>query len=154
MSSMIAKPVIKNKFWIVENDGQPVATIQASPTGVVLVHAEQREPFPSIKLLSARYNIQISRKLAQPAKKATSKDIYGFPVSGNSYNEVYDVKRQLPFYTKTPKSKSQYCAGHYSIMINRRWVTQFCPKAITLNRYEYLGPFVTNEQAAAAVPTK
>jgi len=154
MNSMIAKPVIKNKFWIVENNGQPVATIQASPTGVVLVHDEWREPFPSIKLLSARYNIQISRKLAQPVKKVAHKDIYGFPVSGNSYNEVYDVKRQLPFYTKTPKSKSQFCAGHYALLINRRWVTQFCPKSITLNRYKYLGPFITEEQAKTAIPAK
>lgn len=151
MTSMIAKPVIRNKFWIVENNGQPVATIQASPTGVVLVHNEWREPFPSIKLLSARYNIQVSRKLVQPIKKVTHKDIYGFPVSGKSYNEVYDVKRQLPFYTKTPKSKSQFCAGHYAVFINRRWVTYVCPKAITLNRYKYLGPFVNEEQAKTAI---
>jgi hypothetical protein len=152
---MIAKPVIKNKFWIVENDGKPVATIQAGPTGVALVHDEYRELFPSIKILSARYNIKVSRSIIKPLASASPNNtIYGFPINSKSFNEVYDVKRQLPFYTKTAKSKSQFCAGHYAVQINRRWVTQFCPKAITLNRYEYLGPFVSEEQAKTAIPAK
>jgi hypothetical protein len=151
---MIAKPVVKNKFWIVENDGKPVATIQAGPTGVALVHDEYRELFPSIKMLSARYNIRVSRSMAKVVQPVAPPSIYGFPLTGKSFNEVYDVKRQLPFYTKTAKSKSQYCAGHYAVLINRRWATQFCPKAITLNRYEYLGPFVTDEQAKTAVSAR
>lgn len=151
MSTMIAKPVVKNKFWIVENDGRPVATIQAGPTGVALVHDQYRELFPSIKMLTARYNIQVSRSLAKVVQPSAPPGIYGFPLTGKSFNEVYDVKRQLPFYTKTAKSKSQFCAGHYAILINRRWTMQFCPKAITLNRYEYVGPFATNEQAKTAI---
>ena len=151
---MIAKPVVKNKFWIVENDGKPVATIQAGPTGVALVHDQYREIFPSIKMLSARYNIQVSRRLVKIAQPPAQPSIYGFPLAGKSFNEVYDVKRQLPFYTKTAKSKSQFCAGHYAILINRRWATQFCPKAITLNRYEYLGPFVTDVQAKTAISAR
>jgi hypothetical protein len=29
MSELIAKPVIKNKFWVVEESGNKIATIQA-----------------------------------------------------------------------------------------------------------------------------
>lgn len=138
-----AKPVIKNKFWIVEESGQKVATIQAAPDGVVLVKDSAREKFSNIKLLSARYNIHVG-KSAKPAKTPTkTHDIYGFPTSTKPHNELYDVRRRLPFYTKSAKSKSFYCAGYYAVKLNGQWTSQFCPKSITVSRYRYQGPFKT-----------
>ena len=32
-----ARPVVKNKYWIVEKDGEKIATIQAANDGVVFV---------------------------------------------------------------------------------------------------------------------
>ena len=50
MTTPIAKPVVKNKFWVVENHGQKIATIQARDDGgFVYVHDELREFFPSVK---------------------------------------------------------------------------------------------------------
>ena len=80
-----AKPVVKNKFWIVEEDGEPVATIQSSPDGVVLVKKQYREKFPSLKMLSANYNIKIDRYSPTPAAK--TKSIYGFPIDSKSFND-------------------------------------------------------------------
>jgi hypothetical protein len=58
MSELIAKPVIKNKFWVVEDSGQKIATIQAKDDGgYAYVHDEQREYFPSVKNLKLKYNI-------------------------------------------------------------------------------------------------
>jgi hypothetical protein len=58
MTELIAKPVIKNKFWIVESEGTKVATIQAvEDGGFVYVHDEERQRFPTIKLLTKEYNI-------------------------------------------------------------------------------------------------
>jgi hypothetical protein len=146
-----AKPIVKNKFWIVEADGEPVATIQASPDGVVLVKDQLREKFPSFKILSAKYNIKVDRGHAAPTAPRT---IYDFPVDSKSYNEIYDVRRRLPFYTKTAKSKSFFCAGYYAVCINNQWSEHFCPKAITLNRYQYLGPFASKEQAQQAIASQ
>ena len=145
---MIAKPVVKNKFWIVENGGERVATIQAHPNGVVLVvHGGGREKFPSLKVLSDKYNIKVSRSLEK--KAPVEKCIKDYPIDGKSFNEVYDVRRHLPFYTKRLHSKSFYCAGYYLVKIGRKWSTQFCPKAITLKRYQYQGPFVSESEALA-----
>ena len=144
---MEAKPVIKNKFWIVEDQGQKIATIQAAPDGVVLVKDTYREKFVNFKLLSAKYNIQSvkSSKLAKPISK--DYNIYGFPTSGKPHNVIYDVRRRLPFYSKTSKSKSYYCAGYYVICINGRWTEHYCPKSITISRYKYHGPYRTNSEA-------
>jgi hypothetical protein len=58
---------------------------------------------------------------------------------------VLDVQRYLPIYTKGAKSKSFFCAGYYIIRFSNTWVRAYCPKLITLNRYEYQGPFKTQE---------
>jgi hypothetical protein len=145
MIDTIAKPVVKNKFWIVERDGNKVATIQAidEDGGYAYVHDDQREVFPSIKLLSSRYNINFVKAEKKTAK--SENNIYGFPTAGVPYNALFDVQKYLPIYTKERKSKSFYGAGYYAIKLNNTWAKQYCPKLITLNRYEYCGPFSTVE---------
>ena len=151
MIETIAKPVIKDKFWIVEQYGAKIATIQAVDEngGYVYVHDNEREHFPSIKLITKKYNIHFV-KADKPVKNKVN-DVYGFPVSSNAYNQVLDVQRYLPIYTKGNKSKSFYCAGHYLVKFGTNWTKQFCPKLITLNRYEYQGPFKTLDRAESAL---
>ena len=141
---MEAKSVIKNKFWIVEDKGQKIATIQAVPDGVVLVKDSKREKFVNFKLLSSKYNIQICK----PIKTTNSEhNVHGFPTNCKPYNVVYDVRRKLPFFSKTSKSKSFFCAGYYAICINDQWNSYFCPKSITVSRYKYFGPYITKAEA-------
>lgn len=64
---------------------------------------------------------------------------------------MLDVQRYLPIYTKGAKSKSFFCAGHYIIKFSSTWVRAYCPKLITLNRYEYQGPFKTQERMVEAM---
>lgn len=145
MSELIAKPVIKNKFWVVEDSGCKVATIQARDDGgYAYVHAENREYFPSVNNLKQKYNIKF-RSLDRP-KAENTKTVYGYPISGKSYNQVWDIQRRLPIYSKTAKSKSLFCAGYYLIKLNCAWSENFCPKNITLGRHEYLGPFKNKDE--------
>jgi hypothetical protein len=144
---MEAKPVIKNKFWIVEDQGQKIATIQAAPDGVVLVKDAKREKFVNFKLLSAKYNIHPSKPIKHLKVPRQEHSIYGFPTSSKPFNVVYDVRRRLPFYSKTSKSKSFFCAGYYAICINNEWSVHYCPKSITINRYKYAGPVTTKAEA-------
>jgi hypothetical protein len=148
MSEIIARPVIKNKFWIVEEAGEKTATIQAiDQTGqVAFVHNEQREIFPSIKLLSKKYNIEFLKQEKIKSDRPATYSIHGYPTPHRPHNVLFDVQKHLPIYTKTAKSKSFFCAGYYIIKFNHNWARAYCPKAITLNRYEYEGPFVTQEE--------
>lgn len=144
---MEAKPVVKNKFWIVEEEGQKIATIQAAPDGVVLVKGTKREKFVNFKLLSAKYNIKINKSTKSAKSTKHDYNIYGLPTNTKPCNVVYDVRRRLPFFTKSNKSKSFYCAGYYVVCVNKRWALQFCPKSITISRYKYHGPYKTSEEA-------
>lgn len=150
--TLVAKPVVKNKFWIVEDHGTKVGTIQAiDEGGYAYVHNDEREVFPSIKLLSKQYNIEFIKAEKPKKVESDSHEVYGYPTNTRPHNEVLDVQRYLPIYTKSGKSKSFFCAGYYIIKFSNTWVRAYCPKLITLNRYEYEGPFKTQERMLAAM---
>jgi hypothetical protein len=140
---LVAKPIVKDKFWIVEeDDGTKVATIQTTDDGVVFVHDQYREKFPSIKILGKQYNILFDKSKAKAKKKDdTEYNVHGYTTTFKPFNELYDVSKKLPIFTKTAKSKSFYCAGYYIIQFNNGWVKSSSPKLITLNRYPFKGPF-------------
>lgn len=152
MTEMIAKPIVKNKMWIVELYGNKVGNIMAvEEGGFVYVHDNQREQFPSIKMISAKYNIEFVKAEKPKKVKQDVYDVYGFPTNTQPQNEVLDVQRYLPIYTKGSKSKSFFCAGYYIIKFSSTWVRAYCPKLITLNRYDYEGPFKTQERMVEAM---
>ena len=141
-----AKTVLKNKFWIVEHQGEKIATIQAvEDGGFVYASSNERKRYPTIKLLSKERNV-VFEEPAKKAKTVIEHEVHGYPTNCKPWNVLYDVKHQFPIYTKTSKSKSYYCAGHYIIRFNNGWVKSYCPKFITLNRYDYQGPFKTKEE--------
>jgi hypothetical protein len=147
MNELIAKQIIKNKFWIVEDHGEQVATIQAVEDGtVVYVHEATRQKFPSIKVLSKEINVIFDNAKPEKKLKPTTHDVHGYPTTNKPWNTLWDVQHQFPVFTKTSKSKSFYCAGYYIIHFNSGWVKSYCPKFITLSRYEYQGPFATKEE--------
>lgn len=148
MNELIARPIVKNKFWIVEDHGNKIATIQAiEEGGFVYVHEEQRQRYPTIKLLTKEHNIQFDNTVVKKEKLPVQEhNVHGYPVGAKPWNVLYDVKHHFPVYTKTSKSKSYYCAGYYIIKFNNGWVKSYCPKFITLNRYEFKGPFKTKTE--------
>jgi hypothetical protein len=147
MTDRIAKSVVKNKFWVVEDQGHRVATIQAvEDGGFVYVHDDQRERFNSIKLLSKQYNIVFDKTAKTSKTQPAGNNVYGYPTQAKPYNELYDVSRKLPVYTKTTKSKSYFCAGYYIVQFDSHWAKAYCPKLITLNRYLFRGPFMSIDE--------
>jgi hypothetical protein len=153
LTDMIAKPVLKNKFWVVEDNGKKIATIQATDVGFVYVHNDEREKFPSIKGLSKKYNITFETVKFKPPKEDTH-HCYGYPTSCKPHNQIYDVQRKLGIYTKTEKSRSLYCAGYFAIKYNDSWVSEYCPKNITINRYKFSGPFKTKDELKVFLNSK
>ena len=61
---LLAKSIIKNKFWIVEDQGaNKIATIQAVDDGtyVFVEPKKERKRYPSIKLLTKAHNIAFDK---------------------------------------------------------------------------------------------
>ena len=136
-----AKPIVKNKYWIVEDDGRKIGTVQAADDGVVLVQDNHRLKYPSIKVLGTAHNIRFVS--GQRTQTRSVDSVYDYPSRGTPYNAIYDLKLRLPLYTTSRKSKSYYCAGYYLVRYENEWIREFCPKKIILQRNQYHGPFST-----------
>jgi hypothetical protein len=138
---MKAKTIVENKFWILEeDDGSRVGTISLKGNAVVAVIGKASETFKNLEELSTRYNVSFNKR-AKPSAPDVGMEVYDYPTSHTPHNALWHVERKLPIYTKTSKSNSYHCAGYYIIKFEHAWVKSFSPKLITLQRYEYKGPF-------------
>ena len=82
----------------------------------------------------------------RPRSTATH-SVHGYPTASRVHNPVWDVPHALPLYTKTAKSRSWFAAGWYQVRQRRTWAVEQSPKLITLERYDYQGPFHTEDEA-------
>lgn len=144
MGMTYAKPLIPNKEWIVENDGKKLGTLSKDKSGYVLLTKGTKIQFHDLK--EVEQAIELVVELPSTNKHPKSKDVYGFETKTIPHNPLYDVQRKLPIYTKSAKSTSRHCAGHYIIKFPKGWVKSHCPKLITLERYPYRGPFHTDAE--------
>jgi hypothetical protein len=138
-----AKPVLKDKFWIIENDEQRIGTMSWNEDRYMFSNKVETCFFDSKQDMKQRFGADIVWTDLSVPKEVTQQDfiVYGFPTSVSPYNTMFDVKRKLPLFTKSNKSKSAYCAGYYIIEFEKGWVKSFCPKLITIERYNFKGPF-------------
>jgi len=138
----VAKPVLEDKFWILEDNGQKVGTIRSNENGVVLTVGKENHSFKKLEELKQKMKVSFTGKeLAN--KEKLEYEVHGYACKTQPYNAIFDLKRKLPLYTKTEDSQSFFTAGYYCIEFENGWVPAFCPKLITLGRNNYLGPFKT-----------
>ena len=140
-----AKPIIDGKFWILEHGENRVGTLQKDETNKFILVSKNntKAVFKDIKTLEKQFGKNFFISAKEKTVEETVNEIYGFPTNCTPHNPMYDVKRKLPLFTKSDASKSIYCAGYYAVRFDKGWVRSFCPKLITIQRYEYHGPFKT-----------
>jgi hypothetical protein len=145
MTDLHAKPIIENKFWIVEKDGEKFATLRKNEDNrFVLSNEEGIKIYDTKESLTKQFGKDFFvAKIVKEADDALPNEVHGYATSVAPHNAMFDIQRKLPLFTKSSDSKSLYCAGYYVIRFEKGWVKSFCPKLITLQRYEYKGPFKT-----------
>lgn len=139
-----AKPIIPNKFWIVEKGGEKFATLRMNDDNRFVMSNEAGiKIFDNKESITRQYGKDFFVKIVKEADNAEPNEVHGYATSTSPHNAMFDVQRKLPLFTKSSDSKSLYCAGYYVIQFEKGWVKSFCPKLITLQRYQYQGPFKT-----------
>lgn len=140
--SLISKELIPDKEWILVQNNKKVGSLAKSKKGYHLLKNGQKLNFKNIDHLG----IELPKKESKSKIEFTQHhQIYNFPCSSKPYEPVFNIIKRLPIFTKSKKSKSQFCAGFYIIKFRKGWVKSFCPKLITLERYPYHGPFKTEQ---------
>ena len=145
MTDLHAKPIIENKFWIVERDGTKFATLRKNEDNRFILSNELgTKIYDTKESLTRQFGKDFFvAKIIKEADNSNPEEVHGYTTSASPHNAMYDIKRKLPLFTKSGDSKSLYCAGYYVIKFDKGWVKSFCPKLITLQRYTYQGPFRT-----------
>ena len=144
MTEIHAKPIVDGKFWIVEEDGVKIATLHKKENNKFVLSSTTGEMmFNKKQDLTKQFGdgFFLTSTKVKVTDNTEALECHGFPTSSKPFNAMYDVRRKLPLFTKSNASKSLYCAGHYIIKFDKGWVKSFCPKAITIERYPYKGPF-------------
>ena len=144
-TKLIAKPILKDQFWVITDGEKKVGNITSNGSGLDVrlndtvvtfnnkneIKKNVRIGFaPVIKTNNVRPNIPYPQ----------------YPTVGRVYNSIYDVQRGLHLYTKQKKSKCYYAAGWFSINQSDSPETILCPKFIFIQRYPFVGPFKTKQE--------
>jgi len=142
-----AKPLLKNKLWVLEQNGEKFGALQCAEDGYTVIRQDKKEKFFTPEELAQHYAITFEK---EHKKKSNAKVIFDFPTSSRPHNELYDLKHGVPIFTKGEKSKSFYCAGYYLVNTTGKWAKAYCPKLLVVQRYPYMGPFKTKEEMEKA----
>lgn len=147
------KALLKDKFWIVEAQGKRIGTLAFDNEKYVYSNPAETRFFDNKSQVKKFLGIDLRKSvtLSDASREPTAKEIHGYPTSIEPHNTMYDVKKQLPLFTKSAKSKSLYCAGYYIIKFDKGWVKSFCPKLLTIERYTSKGPFKTESEMKEAL---
>jgi hypothetical protein len=145
-----AKPILEDRFWLVEEEGVRVGTLSKDADGFVFSKRGEISFFHDENQLKKTFGKNfLTAQITQPPNTPVEQFVHGYPTRCSPYNSMFDIQRNLPLFTKSEKSKSVYCAGYYLIKFNINWLKSFCPKLITIERNEYLGPFKTDFEMKA-----
>jgi hypothetical protein len=148
--TLIAKPVVKNQFWIVTNGEEKVGNVLADGSGFEVKLNGNKTHYKNTKAIERITNIKFE---SITKLKTIKKDLpfSEYPTTAKVHNSMLDVKRKLHLFTKTVKSKCYYAAGWYTVKQGAESKAIFCPKYIFIQRYGYQGPFKTKEDAEALI---
>ena len=142
---LIAKPVVKNQFWIVTDGKEKVGNVIADGSGFEVKLNGNKTHFKNTNTIQKQTNIQFQTVKVEKNKKEVPFNEY--PTTKKVYNSILDIRRKVHLFTKTQKSKCFHAAGWYVLFQGEEPTVTFCPKYIFIQRYEYLGPYKTEDEA-------
>lgn len=137
-------PVVKNKLWELRTEGVHTGIVRAdedklvmsTPTANTVVTRAELETLLGLDLFKLEVPITPAPMKAGP-----------FPTCSMPYNIEVNLKTGEWSFSKSKKSKSRFAAGYFVIKFNKKWIKSFCPKLITLDRYQHFGPYCTLDEA-------
>ena len=146
MTELRAKPIVDGKFWIVEQDGEKIGTLHKKENNKFMLSSKDGSSFFGKKeeLIKAFGKDFFGTKIPTTVSAIEVRDVYGYPASCYPHNPMFNVQKRLPLFTKSPESKSLYCAGYYIIRFDKGWVKSFCPKLLLLNGMKVKGRLKQN----------
>ena len=141
---LLAKEVVKDKFWIVERNSTKCGTLRL--TGNELVYYENNSRTETIIDNLDGFKFESNKN----KKTNVNISIFGYPTNTDTvYNE--SLQDDVATYTKTATSTQHFVAGYWGILFPMGWRPSFCPRLKTLKDYTNLGPFISESDMYLAI---
>ena len=134
-----AKPIVKDQFWVLTADDKRVGEINKASKGYKLKIGDAVFNYKNVSRIKANVNIRFDRQIT--AKQKEENQVHDYPTDAKPFNGVWSLQQKAPIFTKEENSKSWFAAGWYLVKQNKIWRQDFCPKLITLQRYDNRGPY-------------
>lgn len=152
-----AKQIIKNSFWILQENEQKVGTMRkSSDKWQVLLEQDKKEfqNYNDVVEFLGSDPLTLNSKSNAEQPEAGKFDVNGYPTEIKPYN--IESLNNLPTYTKTSKSQVRHCAGYYCVEFPKGWVPSFNPKMQTLveNAMSFAGPFFSEMEMQININNK
>lgn len=147
--TLTAKPIIKNQYWVVTDGTKKVGNVIAKGSGFDVRINGQDSHFENTSEIKKSAKIEF--QTIKTTKQQVNIPFASYPTTPKVYNNMFDIKRKLHLYTKMQKSKCYYAAGYF--VMNQNGINEviFCPKYIFIQRYPYIGPFKTEDEAKSMI---
>lgn len=135
---ILAKSVIKDKFWILEEDAKRVGMMNFKDNNYT-INLKRKD-------LVARTEDELkSMGIAFVVRDFTHGghiEVMGYPTD---QEEVFNVQEidGFPTFTKKVTSKSTHVAGWYGLKFKNGWCPSLCPRFSTIKTNIFVGPFKT-----------
>jgi hypothetical protein len=135
---ILAKSVIKDKFWILEENAKRVGMMNFKDNNYT-INLKRKDLIAKseddLKTMGIEFVI---RDLTHGGHL----EVMGYPTD---QEEVFNVKEidGFPTFTKKAASKSTHVAGWYGLKFKNGWCTSLCPRLSTVKTNTFVGPFKT-----------
>ena len=139
--TLIAKPVVKDKFWVVTDGTARVGNIVARSEGYDLKLNSGIEHFKNTAAIKKQRHIDFTNIKSQTVSSPAPFKEY--PTPKRIYNSMFDLQKRVHVFTKSIDSKCYYVAGWFKFLDNEELDIQFCHKYLFIQRYKYIGPFIS-----------
>lgn len=150
--SLVAKPIIKDQYWVVTDGDKKVGNVVADNNGFEVKLNGTATHYSRVDEIKRKTKIRFE-PLKSDLKPATL-PYPEYPAPPKIYNSMLDIKKRLHLFTETEKSKCYHAAGWFVVDHGGSKQVEFCPKYIFIQRYPYQGPFKTESEASALINTQ
>ena len=150
--TLIAKPVVKNQFWIVTDGDQKVGNVLADGSGFEVKLNGNKSHYKNTTAIKRKTNIEFET-VQKIDKSKHDLPFKVYPTTNKVFNSMLDIKRKLHLFTTELKSKCYHAAGWFVIQQGNEKEVVFCPKYIFIQRYPYQGTYKTENEAKKAINT-
>lgn len=133
---ILAKNVIKDKFWILEENAKRVGMMNFKDDNYVInlkrkeytVHSQTDLKNLGIEFVKRDYN------------HGGHLEVMGYPTDQEEVFNVQEIEG-YPTFTKKAASRSTHVAGWYGLRFKNGWVCSLCPRLTTIQNNIHVGPY-------------